>query len=403
MGVLSGLLLMGLLAQDSVRTEAHADGEAQVRELLDTAEQSRLAGNYVEGLLLAERAITEAEALEDPALIVEAQYQTALLHHYMEHYDQARSHLEVGLAMARVHDLKALEADLLNAIGILEWKQGNLGPAGKILSEALAIWEHMGNGRNMANVSNNLGLIAYSRKEYRKAARHYRDGIEWMEPDASDRLRASLYSNLAEALIPLDELDEAEKYLDLSLKIEERENDPHNLAYTYFNFGELRVRQGKSAEAIRLFRKALDLQLSIENDWAVALTRLRIAEEYTRSGDTESALMELMPGYEALKKLNALSLLRDYSDLFARLYEKRGETGRARYYRDLNKWFSERMNADTGPDEAALEPSTTETASTKPSPFLSTVRAATLGLLGIMIIILFLENMRLRKLMQPDG
>jgi tetratricopeptide (TPR) repeat protein len=398
MGGLGILILLAPLFGQVVDAPG-VDPENAILEVLEEAEALRNSGAYQEGLAMAEQALESARALDDAQLLVEAHYQTVLLHHYMENFGKAVSHIEIGLALARMNNLKTLEADLLNAEGIIEWKTGNLGTATGFLQEALEIWKQLGSRGSMANVSNNLGIIAYSRKDYRSAVTHYRNGIEWMEPDASDRLRASLYSNLAESLMPLDQLAEAERYLLLSLEIEERGKDPHNLAYTYFNLGELKARQDKAGEAVELYDKALGLQLAIENDWAASLTRLRLAEEYLRTSDTEAALRELMPGYEALKDLNAFSLLRDYCRLFAEIYETTDKSGRARYYRELSDWFAERVEGVNDPFAGADPPDQAiqELANQQNSRMVTTFRAMTLVILATMVALLVLENLRLRK------
>lgn len=396
--IVPALLVTGIVASENEREEWIATSLERVKEY-------RQSGEYEEGLPLAEEILKEAEGLGVPSLQAEAQYQLALLHHYRGSYEKARSHLELGLTLARANRLEDLQADCLNALGILEWKAGNLHPAARNLEEALEIWKRIGTSRNLANVHNNLGIIAYARKDFKAAVNHYRTGIENLAPEASDRLRASLYSNLAESLIPLDDLVEAEQFLTRSLEIEKVEKDPHNLSYTYYNLGELRARQDDPAEAIDLFQQALQLQLSIRNDWAAALTRLKMAEVYVQGGETEKALAVLSPGYESIKGLNALTLLRDYSKLYAEIFEKTGNSGKATYYRELNQWFTDRMEAadraalverDTGPGPAG-------DAGSLSSPFVSTMRAATLGILAIIIGVLFRENLRLRRRIQDAG
>jgi tetratricopeptide (TPR) repeat protein len=390
-------------AQDAASA---GDGVERIRENLRTVEELRKAADYQEGLGLAKESLHLAEELGNDELITEALYQISLIHYFLESFEEARAYMEIGLTHARLHGMAALEADLLNAQGVLEWKQGNLYEATAKLTSALKIREQQEQWVSMASIANNLGIIAYSLQKYAEAVEHYKQGLEWLGTHENETMRASLFSNLGESLIPLGRYEEAESYLLKSLEIEQRNNEPNGLAYTYFNLGELRSDQGDSLKAIELYRKALEIQLEIGNDWSAALTRLKLAREHMKSGNVEVALAEMRPGYEAVKEMNALTLLRDYAAEFASIYKANGDTGLSRYYSDLEDWFAARAEAKDPKREAVQLHSAvqTETQAAKPQSDsgMSTIRMATVGLLVILIFILVIENMRLRRLMQKD-
>lgn len=405
------VLLIGMIAISgspalAQETGSPADPAADIRESLQSVEAMRKAADYEEGLGLAKEALHRAEALGNDDLVTEALYQISLIYYFMESFEEARAYMEIGLTHARLHGLTALEADLLNAQGVLEWKQGNLYEASAKLRAALDIRRQQEQWVAMASIANNLGIISYSLQKYAKAVEHYKQGLEWLGENENDRMRASLLSNLGESLIPLGNFREAETYLMQSLEIEKQKNEPHGLAYTYFNLGELRSGQGDPAKAIELYHKALDIQTEIGNDWSAALTRLKLAREHMKSGDVERALEKLMPGYETAKQMNALTLLRDYAVEFSSIYKSAGKTGLSRYYNDLAEWFADRaQNGDPQPAETRAEeppPQLPDVTGPPATSEMSTIRMATLGLLIILIFILVIENMRLRKLMQKE-
>jgi tetratricopeptide (TPR) repeat protein len=197
--------------------------------------------------------------------------------------------------------------------------------------------------------------------------------------------------------------------LQKSLEIELEENDPLDLAYTYFNLGELRSGQGRSEEAIDLYKTALDIQLKVGNNWAAAMTRLKLSQEYLTLEDTQAAIDVLMQGYEGVKEQNALPLLRDYAKQFSLLYAKTGQEGKSKYYADLHQWFKERLDSvDIGTRLSnESEPANLMDAlPTPPTPDFSKIRIAILGLLVVLILFLVVENIRLRKEMRsksPDS
>lgn len=369
--------------------------ERTVREQLSEVESLRNAGEYEKGFALVKIAMDSAVDLQNAALEVEAHYQTALLYYFKHDYSRARAEMEIGLARARVHELKDLEADFLSAEGVLEWKQGNLSVALPKLQSALAIREASQNWVSMASISNNLGLISYSLKDYEEAADYYRQGLNLLKNVENRRLEGSLLSNLAEVLIPLGQLDEAEANLQKALRLELQANEPRTVAYTYFNLGELHSKKGDRQVAISYFEKALSLQESIEDKWAIALSRLRLAEEQWFLGKADMALSQLDKGHDLAKSLNALSLLQDYAGLLSEIYDYKGDTMRAQYHAEQRDWLKSRIQLDQ--IASNQEQSDILIVERSPENSISTVQTATIVILGIMILILILENARLRN------
>lgn len=369
--------------------------ESTVREQLNEVESLRNAGEYEKGFTLVETAMKSAVELQNVALEVEAHYQTALLYYLQHDYPSARAEMEIGLARARVHELRDLEADFLSAMGVLEWKQGNLSAALPKLQSALVIREASQNWVSMASISNNLGIISYSLKDYEEAADYYRQGLNLLKNGENRRLKGSLLSNLAEVLIPLGKLDEAEANLQEALRLELEANEPRSLAYTYFNLGELHSKKGNRDVAISYFEKALSLQASVDDKWAIALSRLRLAQEQWFLGDADATLSELNQGHDLAKSLNALSLLQDYADLLSEVYDYKGDALRAKYHAEQRDWMKGRIQLDQISSDQ--DQSDILIVERSPKNSISTVQTATIVILGLMILILILENARLRN------
>ena len=369
--------------------------ESTIREQLNQVESLRNAGEYDKGFKLAKIAMDSAVELQHPALEVEAHYQTALLFYFIHDYPRARAEMEIGLARARVHELRDLEADFLSAEGVLEWKQGNLSVALPKLQSALAIREASQNWASMASISNNLGIISYSLKDYEEAADYYRQGLDMLKNVENQRLQGSLLSNLAEVLIPLGKLDEAEAHLQEALRIELEANEPRAVAYTYFNLGELHSKRGDRKVAIAYFEKALSLQESTEDKWAIALSRLRLAKEQWFLGNTEAALSQLAKGHDLAKSLNALSLLQDYAGLLSEIYDYTGDALLSQYHAEQRDWMKGRIQLDQiARDREQSDILIVERSS---GNSISTVQTVTIVVLGFLILILIIENARLRN------
>lgn len=375
----------------------------ELHHQLGEVETIRSGGDYQTAVTMAKEILAHAREHNAPELLAEAYLQVVLSHYFADSFDKARSFLEIGISHVRLHDLSSAEADFLNARGVIEWKAGNLWLARRQLEQAIAIKKDSGDSVGVANIANNLGNIAYALERYADAVDSYQGALRELGDQSNPRLRAALLSNIGESLLRMDRLKEAGHYLRQSMELEQDLKEPHYLAYTYFNLGELRSRQENFPEARQLYQKAIRLQEENQNRWGASLSRLHLARTLLAEEKPAAALEALAPGYRNAQSLNALDLLRDYSDCYATIYRKTGQTGLANYYRELNQWFQERLQSA---DVASLKPApATETARTPESAgeqtaSLSPWRAAFLALLVLMVGLLLIENRRLRAARQ---
>lgn len=367
---------------------------------LEAVEDLRYKGAYGKGIDLAREALTLATELESPVLEVEAIYQLSLLYYYQHDYSLARAEMQVGLARSRVHELEELEADFLAAEGVLEWKQGNLHLALPKLQQAMRIRERRGNFLSMASISNNVGIIYYTLGNYEDAEFYYREALELLKKEENERLRSSLYINLSEVLIPMDRLVEAENLLRQALELEQELQDPQSLAYIHFNLGELASRKTETDLALSKFKEALALQEQIGDTWAIALTRLRMSGEYFNQNDLEQSLQHAEAGYRLAMGLNALSLLRDFSAHLVKLYGALGESGRVQFFSDQHAWLDQRVSLENLQEEPVVSESVISQVDLPGDTAIFPFQGIILTMVGTMILILVMENTRLRVRMR---
>jgi tetratricopeptide (TPR) repeat protein len=376
--------------------------EAAWEKELKEVESLRNTGSYPEAKTMVDVIIENAREHEDTKALVEGLYQLALIQYFENDLDQARATLEIGRSQAVFSKLEHAEADFLSAEGVLEWKLGNLSLATPKLQAALEKKTSLKDWVTMSSISNNLGIIAYSLKDYQGAVNNYRQGIEWLGDLENNRLRASLYSNLAEVLIPMGELEEAERYLKKSLEIELRTSEPRNLGYTYYNLAELDSEKGNAISAIDYYEKALQLQLQVKDDWAAALTRLKYGQELWKLGQEDKAVAELELGFETAKAFYAQSILRDYCSTLASIHQELGNSGLVDYYGGLHIYFSERVQLKQrgGLTGSSSESETEASAASGKAVIISPLQAGTILLLCLLIATLAMEIVRLRKRMK---
>lgn len=376
---------------------------SKVGQLLQQSEDMRNSSRFVEGLEAANSALSMSRELDKPELLIEAHYQCALHQYHLQQFNRARSHLEIGLTLARLHSIDHLEADLLAAFGVVEWKSGQLHDATQWLQRALDIRQQRSDWVSMASISNNLGIIQLALNNHLLAIEHFQTGLEWSDQAPENlRIRGSLLSNLAETLIKMNRPDDAEPHLVASMEIENKLNDPYNTAFTYFNFGELRAAQHRNEEALAYYLKALEIQQQLGKTWACSLTRLRIGEKFYATDAVERALPHLETGLAEAKQLNARTLLRDYAVLLQQIHFSLGNLQQSDFYRQLHVWLEDEINSTNATTPPAV-PNNSSTEQADTTTIHPALRTATVSVLMVLMLLLLFENLRLRKLFKQSA
>lgn len=404
--------LLWLLGSVLVTAIGYADTPAEGSDSHDGAafetivlevESLRKKGLYEAALVRAGECLALADAAGAREWAAEALYQMAILHYLQDGYEEAVAYLEIALSTVRLHGDVAKEADLLNLQGNLHWKLGQFERATETLQRALDLFASIGKYLSMASAANNLGNVHASADQHAKALEFFRQGLKWaneVPAEQSLRMRASLLSNIGESLVALGKPDQAEPFLLESLSAELELNEPRDLAFSFASLGNLYAATGDHPRSREFHQKALEIQLQLDDRWAATLTRLRLAEALLRNSEPETALRILKEGFDDAKRLRSDALMQEYTELFHLAFTSSGDDAIAAYYGDLSAWFKERHERDN-----RLEPDTNANMSpANPVPpdqraqSMAIARWVTIGVLGLVIVLLFIENGRLRRL-----
>jgi tetratricopeptide (TPR) repeat protein len=400
----------GFLRQLETRlTEAESD-EVRVRLLLLGAEAARDTGRYDEGLRHTEAALELSHPFKDPRLFMEARHEEAIQWFYQEDMERSIRILDVILKAAQYHQLPAVEAGILNSMGIIYWRQGALRKAVGVLEASRDLRLELGEELGLASTLNNLGIILYNLEEYPAAIANYRQVLAIAERLEVPLMIAKAQSNLGEVLTAYGDLIEAERLLLLSLEFEERQGSPDNLAFTYFNLGELAQRRYNAAGALAHYRRALEIQDSAGLRWPAAVSHVRIAQLHVAAGDFVAARPHMDAAMATAKVQYARTVLRDLHELEAKAALAAGDRAMARYHQQLQALFHEDAMASGEIPRRANPPEVDPTAREQLPPiilnppevatFLSMVwqEWVILICLSFAIVLLLHDNIRLRKI-----
>ena len=406
---LLGSVLVAAVGHASVPTNASATSESGSFEaIVLEVEGLRKKGLYEAAMERAREGLALAEAAGNKDWAAEALYQMAIIHYLQDSYEEAVAYLEIALSSVRIQGDLAKEADLLNLQGNLYWKLGQFDRATETLQKALDLFQSIGKALSMASVANNLGNVHASADQHAKALEFFRQGLNWANDvpvDQSLRMRASLLSNIGESLVALGKPDQAEPFLLESLSAELELNEPRDLAFSFASLGNLYAATGDHPRSREFHEKALEIQLQLDDRWAATLTRTRLAEALLRNSEPDAVLRLLEQGFDDAKRLRSDAILQEYTNLFRLAFTASGEDALAAYYGDLSTWFKQRHDQHNRlPLEVAsdLSPASAVSPDTNVAS-MAIARWITIAVLGLVIILLFIENGRLRRLTRDSG
>jgi serine/threonine-protein kinase len=272
--VVEGLVMLSLLRTDQAQL---AEAERLARDAV-----ARLADTLPHGHPLA----IKAQVALGKALIARSAYAEAIA--VLAPVVQARP------ALAESPEWAAALTELANA----HQYAGNLADADRLNRRALEVDRRVhGNFHpTVADDLINLGAASHTRGEHAVAERLKREALVilegWYGPDHPETGSAALL--LAQALSPLDRLDEAAALLDKARRAFERAYaGPHRrIGLVHNDIGALALRRGRHDEAIASFRRALEVYRTVYPDGrsqyiSVALANLGTA--YLEKGQVTEA------------------------------------------------------------------------------------------------------------------
>lgn len=314
----------------------------EVQVLLDESRALRgTAESSSQGLLVAAKAIEKAIDLGDDRSLILAREDLAVHYYFLGEFSRGLGVLGVALNSARFHKFIDLEASLLNSLGIFYWKNGDLGEALRIFEQCIELAREHDLVETIAPAKSNMGIVYFQLKQYDNTIRCYEIAIDLHGKIKDDRQLARYLSNLAEALIQKGDLERVEALLDESMAIERRLGDPKTIAYTYLNFGEFYSQAELYDRAANYYSKALDMQKALDYEYGMALTKMRIAQDFEKQGQVEEAHEVTDRGLILAKRLQVQPLLAGYYEIRADLAQRDNDARLAAFYQFLAKEFRE--------------------------------------------------------------
>ncbi|MBX7124743.1 MAG: sensor histidine kinase [Cyclobacteriaceae bacterium] len=330
--LLLGFFLSAAAQEKSIvelqRSLRSSKGDDYVRNLLDLCWQYRFrnadsARQYgMEALQLSRKQRHrdfEATALNYVGVTYEAQgdYQDALQYE-ME-----------ALTIRRQLGDDSKIAQTLNDIGIIHDERGDYPNALSHYYEARRIFEKLGDRSKIAMVINNIGVVLKAQKEYRKVVGLYQEALTIYQSLGNKFGVAACEANLGAVYLLLDQYDSALSY---SLKSEQGFLALQVAQYvpaSVSNAGIAYDKLGRTPDAVRYLKRALELNQQYDNKKETAYTLIYLGRIALREGNLEESRRLVEEGLALAGKIHAQNERMEGLEMLSQIMSREGNPSAA--------------------------------------------------------------------------
>ncbi|MEM7115135.1 MAG: BTAD domain-containing putative transcriptional regulator [Chloroflexota bacterium] len=180
-------------------------------------------------LTLAQEALKWARRLEAPLLIARYLDRVGETYRLTGEYDLACAHSEEALHLARQHDNELLQADSLNTLAIIAYRQGDNQRSLLLLEESVQLFEKGGvENYEALSAYENIGRIAMRMGDWEKAVFHLQETAVKSQRANNDFMLGRCHEGLAYAWVKLGKYQRVREELRSALRIKDIWGTPDN-------------------------------------------------------------------------------------------------------------------------------------------------------------------------------
>ena len=220
-------------------------------------------GDKRAGIAELESAVPFLNARRDPASYEAVHLRLA--DHLDETFELGRSmaHYELALRSKETRgDLRGVTS-VLNNIGIIRIKQGDVEGSLTLHERCLSIHRSLGDSSRVAAALNRIGVALREADRPAEALERHGESLRLYQQLGHEMGIAAALNNLAATYNALGRYEEAADHASRSLAIREREGETFAVGYALIQLGRARLHQGHPGEAVRHGESARGIALRI--------------------------------------------------------------------------------------------------------------------------------------------
>ncbi|RDC56155.1 tetratricopeptide repeat protein [Pedobacter chinensis] len=260
--------------------------------------------------------------------------------------DSALMFAQHGLDLARKLQFKKGEADCMNRLGVVLWKNGKYDRALSVLLGSLKIREEIKDRLGILKSNSDIGIIYSDQKDNEKVLSYHFKAKAVAEELKEKRRLGIILSNIGNCYIKLDKVDSALNYEMQAYAIQQSMKDMSTLPNTLSILGDIHYKMGHDALALDYYKVSVNLAAKNNDHSGLSDTYNSIAKLYKQKQVIDSSI------YYAVKALNSANSamypegIYSASNLLTEIYQGKNDRLELRYLKKATAAKDSMFNAE---------------------------------------------------------
>ena len=212
----------------------------------------------------------------------------------------ARNYLGKARTLAKKAALRAMEGDIVRALGNACFWQNNYEKSRTYFEEALVIHREVGDLRGELSVLNNLGLLFQTIGDLKKSGNYFEQGLEICNKIGDRLAQGVLLANLGNMTAEAGNYLQAQIWLEQACSIREEIQNEEGVGMLLPTLGDILRKQGKYSQAKTQLERALEINVRIEHTPQQCLSLDALSQFYRELGDYAAAYAYFRRALEVL-------------------------------------------------------------------------------------------------------
>ncbi|MGA1820906.1 MAG: tetratricopeptide repeat protein [Thermoplasmatota archaeon] len=266
---------------DSVKTQ-------HMHVLHEISNLCMLIGDWKRSREFAEKSLNLSMILKDTQIEIKTKLTIAEILRMTSDFDKALTYYNEVVRLSQVQEYSEGLAVSYMGIGFIRWRKGDYPKALEMFSKSLQYAKLENNLKTIGTLYLHIGNLFNHRGDLKKSIDYYQRGVRHLESSGDLFNAARGYSNKANVLLQLGEIEEAEKVLSTALEKSKQKGGTDNW-WPYINLIRLRSIQGNYAEAGEVYNLVLDLIKELGDKHTLGLAAMYMGDCRSRMGDYSEA------------------------------------------------------------------------------------------------------------------
>jgi tetratricopeptide (TPR) repeat protein len=215
--------------------------------------------------------------------------------HHAGYFAEARQYFDESVALAQAMEDRYWVSFMLDCSGYVARQMGLFAESRAQHTESLALSREIGDQLGVSGSLDNLGLLAFELGDRAEARRQFEAALALRQLIGQPYSLAVTLEHLGRLALAEGDLASAEAYLQEALAVD------HGFPLASLRLGDLRLAQGRPAEALDLIRPVVRQTLDFGIVWMALDALTSLAQALSRAGQPALALeaLALVLGHHA--------------------------------------------------------------------------------------------------------